>query len=620
MFVLLALVPLLLGGALLASRARGRLWGQLVAGRLRSFLIRRQGPARRWIAFGFSLLAFALVIAALTGPNAGYREEAETIRGRNLLLVIDISRSMLATDESPNRLGATRAAAFEVLERFPNDRIGIVAFSGNSWLQAPLTIDHAALRETLQQLDADTLPRGGSDLSGAILMAVQTLKETGQRNNAMIVFSDGETHEETVDSAAEKADEAGITIFTAGFGTEEGAFIPDNRQRDGRFRDRGGNLVLTRLQNEPLRRLARRTDGFYMHGSGKHFADNLGAAVEHLERFEVEGQQRRIPIPRFQWFLVPAIVFFIIGALVNTRWRLLRVPAAASLAILGFLPTGADGRLLPPTPAGRALGDGSYRRALELFASEADTAEGDRQARLRLGEGTAAYRLGEHGRALGAFSAALLSPDAAVQEQAHFALGNTLFHLGEELLRRSEGADSPTDPEETVRSWRDAIDHFRGVLELNPSNSKARDNQERVEEELEKLLNEEQPPPQEQPQEGSPDRNEDQSGEGETPPEQDPDDQGEPDSSDSGERPGDNGSMPRPGNGEERPDRREQGDPGEDRRPPESQPGEQPEPAPRRSDETPEEYARRVLSENADFQTNPLPRNLYQERRSSKDW
>ncbi|NNM30948.1 MAG: VWA domain-containing protein, partial [Akkermansiaceae bacterium] len=511
------LIPLLLTAAILTSRRRGRRWQRLVASRLRPLLVRPRSRARRWISYAVSLLAFSLVIVSLAGPNAGYRDETETIRGRNLLLAIDVSRSMLATDESPNRLAAVRAAALEILDRFPNDRIGIIAFSGSPWLQAPLTIDHAALPETLQQLDADTLPRGGSDLQAAIELAVRTLKETGQRTNALIVLSDGEFHEGDIENAADDADEAGVTIFAAGFGSEEGAFIPDPKQRDGRLRDRNGSLVFSRLKSEPLRLLARRTGGFYTLGSGKYFATNLGSAVEQLDRFEMEGNQRRVPIPRFHWFLVPAIVLFIIGRLLNTPWHILRAPAAAALAILCF-PSGAEARLLPATPGERALADGRNEDALELFATEIAEARGERKARLHLGEGAAAYRLKDFTRALAAYSEALLAEDPAVQEQAHYALGNSLFFRGLAYLQPDDPEETKPDPEQAIAHWRDALGHFDDALAINPANQNAAENRDRVRKMLEDL--QQQQEQQEQQQDREQQNSENQDGEGH--PNQDP--------------------------------------------------------------------------------------------------
>lgn len=620
-FFLSALVPLMVVAGVLATRSRGRAWKRLVAERLRPILVRAGSSVPRWISFGLALLGFLLVIAALAGPNAGYEEKAETIRGRNLLLAIDISRSMLAEDESPNRLAAALAAAYEVIDHFPNDRIGVIAFSGSSFLQAPLTIDHAAIRETLQQLDpvtlaeldAEFLPRGGSDISQAVRLAAETFKETGQRNNALIIFTDGETHEGKLENAAEAADAEGVTIFTAGFGSQDGTFIPDPRESDGRLRDREGNPVFTRLQTDGLQLLARRTGGFHTRGAGRYFADNLESAVTQLDRYDIEGRKRRVAIPRFQWFLFPAIVFFIASILVSTPWRLAAKPVVAALAFLCFLPD-AEARLLPATSAEQALTEGRHEQALVLFQDAVNRATGERRARLQLGAGTAAYRIGEFSIAAESYSDALLSEDRTVLREAHYALGNALFYRGYAPIDQGDAASQPAAVKNALAIWPDALGHYQDVLAIDPEHREAAENHERVKKLLEDLKqqqeqqekndqqNQDSQDQSQNPENNQGDQNQDQ--------EQNPDQQN-PDAED--------GQDPKNGNQEENPD---QQDPGRDEQSSEQQPrpGEQEQQPQPRPDESPEEYARRVLAENADFQTTPLMRQRMRQRRPEKDW
>ena len=135
------------------------------------------------------------------------------------MIAIDVSRSMFAEDVTPNRFHAAKASALELLDRFPHDRIGIIAFSGMAWVQSPLTIDHSALRDTLEQLDYarnqdnDWIPRDGSDLATAVRLAIKQLHKTGQRENTLVILSDGETHHGGITQAAHEADREGVTIF-----------------------------------------------------------------------------------------------------------------------------------------------------------------------------------------------------------------------------------------------------------------------------------------------------------------------------------------------------------------------------------------------------------------------
>jgi len=643
-FFLLLLVPLILVGTILASRKRGQAWKKLVAARLESILVRSGSAVPRWISFALALLAFALLITALAAPNAGYEEENETIRGRNLLLAIDISRSMLADDESPNRLAAALAASLEVLDHFPNDRIGLIAFSGSAFLQAPLTVDHGAVRETiqqldpvmLQQLDADWMPRGGSDVSQAVHLAIDTFKETGQKNNALIVFSDGEHHEGGYEEAAEAAAEQGLTIFTAGFGSNEGAFLPDPQQADGRFRDSKGNLVFSRLNTDGLRLLARKTDGFYTSGSGRHFAGNLETAVERLERYELEGRKHRVAIPRFQWFLLPAIVLFILSMLINTPWQTFGRATAVLLALL-CLPQSTQARVLPPTPAEKAFERGEFELALERFDVEIDRSSGDRLARLQLGAGAAAYRLQDFDRAASAYSAALLSADPRLQSDAHYALANALFKRGDHALQSADEKTKPSVMKETISEWTNALQHYEDCLQLSPDHQEAKDNHAFVKRRLDELQQEqekqEQEDQQKQDDEQQQDGEENKDEQGEDGDQQNQDQQ-------KGDQEGEEGEEGEPKDGENPEDQQgeqsenEQGNSdqeGQENQGNQGQPQEEPrkandsgqqegEPREGRTDETPEEHARRILAENADFQMTPLMREPKRSKRPEKDW
>ncbi|MDA1006227.1 MAG: VWA domain-containing protein [Verrucomicrobia bacterium] len=655
-FFLLLLVPLILVGTILASRKRGQAWKKLVATRLESILVRSGSAVPRWISFALALLAFALLITALAAPNAGYEEENETIRGRNLLLAIDISRSMLADDESPNRLAAALAASLEVLDHFPNDRIGLIAFSGSAFLQAPLTVDHGAVRESiqqldpvmLQQLDADWMPRGGSDVSQAVHLAIDTFKETGQKNNALIIFSDGEHHEGGYEEAAEAAAEQGLTIFTAGFGSNEGAFLPDPQQTDGRFRDSKGNLVFSRLNTDGLRLLARKTDGFYTSGSGRHFAGNLETAVERLERYELEGRKHRVAIPRFQWFLLPAIVLFILSMLINTPWQSLGRAAAVILALL-CLPQSAKARLLPPTPAEKAFERGEFELALEHFDVEIVRSSGDRLARLQLGAGAAAYRLQDFDRAASAYSAALLSADPRLQSDAHYALGNALFKRGDHALQSADEKTKASVMKETISGWTNALQHYEDCLQLTPDHQEAKDNHAFVKRRLDELQQEQQKQKQEQEQEDQEDQQK-QDGDQQKDDEENKDEQGEDGDQQQdqqkdqqkGDQEGEEGEEGEPKDGEnpedsqgdqseneqgksDREGQENQGNQGQPQGDPRNandsgkQEGE-PQPREGRPDETPEEHARRILAENADFQMTPLMREPKRSKRPEKDW
>ena len=513
-FLLLLLIPLMVVGAILASRKHNRQLARLIAERLRPILCNPRSPRRRWLALTSFMIALTLLILALASPSAGLQEQRDNIRARNIMIAIDVSRSMFAEDVKPNRFHAAKASALELLDRFPNDRIGIITFSGTAWIQAPLTIDHNALRDTLHQLDHarnlgnDWIPRDGSDLASAVRLAIKTLHETGQRENTLVLLSDGETHYGGIEQAANEANREGITIFSAGFGTRQGSLIPHSSSPDGYFHDREGNLVTTRLESTALHQLAERSGGVYSEGAGRNFLSKLEITIQRIERFELEGRMQRIPVPHFQWFLGPSMLLFTTGMFFNSSFRLQRgqrhssseiadssparnsparpsVLSTMTLGLLGLMLASAfpaEAGILPRTAAERALGKGNHEQALTLFERAISKARGERKSRLQLGAATAAYRLGKYRSASQAYSRALLSENRKVQEQAHFGLGNTHFYKGLHLKSQSETA------ERVPLCWRDAISHFSEVLVLNPDNHKAIKNRLYVQRELAKWL------------------------------------------------------------------------------------------------------------------------------------
>lgn len=318
--LLLLLIPLLALGAFLAERQRRAAWQTLVAPRLRRKLAAPLSPWSRWLSLGGGLLGLCLLIFCLAQPIAGEKETTSLVKGRNIIIAVDASRSMLVRDVAPNRLNAAKTAVYELLERFPDDRIGLLAFAGSASLQAPLTIDHNALRETLDQLDETNVPSGGSNLADAINLATKTFKETGQQTHGLIVISDGELHEGELEDASFDARQAGVFVVTIGLGTREGDFVPDPTEEDGRFRDRSGKPVLSRLNPDPLRTLAGDTGGLYLEGFGSDFTDKIDTVISRLDAFEDEGRIQKTPVPRFQWFLIPAMILMLASILFRFLW------------------------------------------------------------------------------------------------------------------------------------------------------------------------------------------------------------------------------------------------------------------------------------------------------------
>ena len=652
--LLLLLVPLIALGAFLAERQRRTAWQKLVASRLRKKLAAPASPWSRWLSLGCGLLALCLLIFCLAQPIAGEKETTSLTKGRNVLIAVDASRSMLVRDVAPDRLNAAKTAVYELLDRFPDDRIGLLAFAGSASLQAPLTIDHNALRETLDQLNETNVPSGGSNLADAINLATKTFKETGQRTHGLIVISDGELHEGELEDAAFDARQAGVFVVTIGMGTREGDFVPDPTEVDGRFRDRSGKPVLSRLNPEPLRTLAGDTGGIYLEGFGSDFTDKIDMVISRLDAFEDEGRIQKTPVPRFQWFLIPAMILMFASILFRFLWSPARprsvtaTPATLLLVAMVLFGSQSDVQAWNNPLEGffgsRALKKGDNKKAIEHFEKAAAHASPEELAKIRYGQGEAAYRSGRYSMAADSFAEALLGEDKNLQRDAHSQLANTLYLRTLDKMEAMKESQEPMDSsslEEPISYLEDAIGHYDSALAIDDKHESSKKNREQTQAFLEALQKEQQ---QQQEQE----QQQDQQQSGEDGEEQDgqPQEQNQSENGEEGEQ-GDQGEQQEDQEGQEgeegqdgeegEEDQGQQGNEGEEGNEGEQQQGQEGQeegdqqgqqgsqsqqskegPAPR-EDETAEEFARRILEENADFQKDAL-RKRGRQVVPTKDW
>ena len=640
--ILLVLPPLLGVAAVVAARLRGGQWAAFIAPRLRGSLLKHGTRLPHWFSLVFLLAASAVMIAAMARPqgNAGTRSEKSL--GRNVLFALDLSRSMRVQDVKPDRLSRAKMTIYELMEAMPNERVGLIGFAGTAYVYAPLTIDHRAVRETVEQIDETWTTRGGSNLGAALHLAIETLKETGQKNNALVILSDGEKHDDDLADLIDQAVQAGVFIVAIGVGTEDGDYVPNPDFPEDRMVDREGQPVISRLQSGVLRQLASETRGRYAVASGTAgMAEMVRAVVEDLDTFEIEGRERAVAVEFYQWLLLPAFVFMIASTIAATRWRAVQTAAIAASA---FLTTTGGARADRVSDARDALRSGDHAAAREAYRDLAETTPFDaRRARFRLGEATAALRAGDFRAARDAFSGALLSSDPEVRANAHLGMGRSLFQLGWLVLADSPYPESAEqipameDFDEMVRAkldairqsedsteelrrmkslvsnWTDAVRHFESAGSL-PA---ARQNGQVTLAYLKRLMElieedrqqNEDSLPQEQPQSGQGEQpeGEPQEGEGGEPREQDGSGEDQPRESGSegqGDETQEDGNQPRES---ERP--RDGGDNGDDQ-------GKQPVDP----NESPEERSRRILGENADLEKGPPVPGRHEFSPPEKDW
>lgn len=323
---LLLLVPLLAAFLIWAWHTKERLIRQFVQSRLLAQLTVGVSKTRQKVRLGLLVAAVTFGLLALARPQWGFSWEEVSQKGLDIVVAIDTSRSMLAADIPPNRLERAKFAALDLMKLAKNDRLGLVAFAGSSFLQCPLTLDEEAFRQSVAALDVNIIPQGGTAIAETIQTALAAFKE-GENHKILVLFTDGEDHEAGVVEAARAASAKGLRIFTIGVGSAEGELI---RVRDAQgkldfLKDEQGNVVKSRLNETLLQQIAGAADGFYLPLRGANTAETLyerGLAPLPKSEFNAKLMQRHHE--RFYWPLGIAVVLLILEMFLPERQKVRR--------------------------------------------------------------------------------------------------------------------------------------------------------------------------------------------------------------------------------------------------------------------------------------------------------
>jgi Ca-activated chloride channel family protein len=393
---------------------------------------------------------------------------------------------MLATDLTPTRLGRAKLAVQDLIGQLTGDRVGLIAFAGTAFLQAPLTVDHSAVLNALQELDTEIIPLGGTNIASAIRTARDAFGKGESDHRALIIFTDGEELEDDAAKAAEKIKET-VRIFTVGLGSNDGSLIPLVGAQGGDFvKDAKGEIVKSRLDEERLRTIAESTGGFYLHLLGgradieKLVHDGLG----EMNAQDIDAKLSRQPIERYQWPLGFGLAALALSMLVSERRRGANGARAMMAALCACVAIPASS--FAKNDGVRAYEQQKYDRALKAFTEQ--LGREPHSAERQFNVGSAAYQKGDLEHALEAFSHALTSPDPGLRAKAEYNLGNTLFQRG--------AAQKKNEPK--IQDWRNALQHYEQALKVEPQNADAAFNADVVRKMLEQLEKEQQQQKQQQ--------------------------------------------------------------------------------------------------------------------------
>lgn len=274
--------------------------------------------AKVWLRLSLFAIAFMFFILGISRPQMGAILKEHKTRGAEVMVVLDVSNSMLAQDYSPNRLERAKLAISRMVDKLRDDRVGLIVFAGNSFVQLPITTDYVSAKMFLSSISTESVPIQGTAMGEAISTALRSFSAQSDKSRAIIVITDGENHEDDPVAAARQAAELGVRVFTIGVGSPQGTMIP---MGDGQYlEDRDGNPVVTRLDDKVLQEVAEAGKGLYVHAGNREFG--LDPVIEEISRMDDE-EYNSIVFEEYDelymYFLAVAFFFLVLEMLIGDR-------------------------------------------------------------------------------------------------------------------------------------------------------------------------------------------------------------------------------------------------------------------------------------------------------------
>jgi len=505
LYLILPLAVAWLALALYSRRRRRRAAEAFVAQAMWSRILPADSRARFSLKLLLRETALVTGLVALAGPQFGTQYEDVVPRGSDLYVLIDVSRSMLAEDVPPSRLGRAKADVAALVNRLEGERIGLIAFAGQAVVKCPLTVDYDAFRRSLDELDPASAPRGGTAIGDAIRKALEVFQARADRDQAILLITDGDDQQSYPLEAAAVAAEHHVTIFTVGLGdTDHGARIPQGTQSKS-YVEYQGHQVWSKLDGSLLKEIALKTSGVYVPvGTRAYDLGELYAKYLQGRRGSDDQARKRIRrADQFQIFLALALLALLADAFTRPYPKAVRSPEqeldrhtvaggrARARAGQPALPVSAV-FLLTATLAGtsraenpadaireglRSYSKGEFDKARDQFAAareQFDSADAAKAAIAAFDQACASHRKGDSAQAREWYLKAGLAHDKRLAASAHFNLGT----LAAEEARRLAG-DHPENVaadkrQEILDQLKAAVASFRHCLELQPDNGQTR--------------------------------------------------------------------------------------------------------------------------------------------------
>ena len=421
--LVLAAVPLLLVLYFLVLTWKKRTIRKIGDERLVKELIRNYSPQRYALKFVLSLLAFALGVLALANLRKPGGVEKMNRNGIDVMIALDVSKSMLANDVRPDRLERAKQSITRLIDKLSNDRIGIVLFAGRAYLQMPLTGDHSAAKMYLSAASPDVVPTQGTVIADALKMCYSSFNPKEKKYKAVVLISDGEDHDEGAVQTAGQMAEDGIVINTVGIGSPQGATFMDELTNQPK-KDINGNIVISKLNEEELKKIAAQGNGSYtLFSNTDDLVDKLESQLEGMDRRTITEDSQINYENFFPYFLAAAFVlllleFFLAETRRDKKTNMVSVRPKAILAsffllCLSYSSRAQDEKTLIKK-GNQSYEKKDYGNAITNYRQAADKNPGDPVAQYNLGN--ALYRNSKTDEAINAYDKALGNAGSAADK------------------------------------------------------------------------------------------------------------------------------------------------------------------------------------------------------------
>lgn len=318
---LLLLLPVLIALFIINEFRRRKSLKRLGDTSLIGKLIPEISKIRPVIKFLFQLLALSAAVILLARPQFGSKIEEVKKHGVEVIIALDVSNSMLAEDIQPNRLTRAKQAISKLVDNLENDKIGLIVFAGDAYTQIPVTTDYVSAKMFLSTINPDMVPKQGTAIGAAIDLASRSFTPGEEKSKAIIIITDGENHEDDPVAAAEKASQMGIVIHTIGIGSSDGVPVPlGTGGRRDYLKDANGSTVITKLDEEILKKIAVSAGGNYIRASNSNIGlDEIFSDIRKMKKEELESTMYTEYNDQFQIFAVIALFFLLLDIIIMER-------------------------------------------------------------------------------------------------------------------------------------------------------------------------------------------------------------------------------------------------------------------------------------------------------------